>query len=54
MDRERCAEILVSYGVGPCMLRLINYFWDKAVLVCRAKGRKGQHRTDPSHLRFST
>jgi hypothetical protein len=41
MDRERCREILVGYGVGPNMLRLILFFWDNALLVCRASGRYG-------------
>ena len=41
MDRERCLEILVGYGVGPNILRLIMHFWDNAVLVCRASGRYG-------------
>lgn len=41
MDRERCVEILIGYGVGPNMLRLIIYFWENAELVCRAMGRYG-------------
>ena len=41
MDRERCLEILVGYGVGPNMLRLINQFWSSAVMVCRASGNYG-------------
>ena len=36
MDRERCMEILVRYGVGPSMLRLIKHFWNTTLLVCRA------------------
>ena len=35
MDRGRCLEILKAYGVGPEMLRVIGFFWDHAVLVCR-------------------
>mmetsp|Transcript_21821 Transcript_21821/g.47506 ORF Transcript_21821/g.47506 Transcript_21821/m.47506 type:complete len:265 (+) Transcript_21821:1172-1966(+) len=42
MDRGQCKEILVGYGIGPNMIRLIMYFWDNAVLVCRASGRYGQ------------
>jgi hypothetical protein len=42
MDRGRCEKIIVGYRVGPCMLRLISYFWDEAVLVCRAQGRYGK------------
>ena len=34
-------EILVGYGVGPNMLRLIKHFWDTALLVCRAAGYYG-------------
>ena len=42
MDRDRCLEILVAYGVGPKMCRLIKYFWDNADLVCRASGNYGK------------
>ena len=42
MDRGRCLEILKAYGVGPKMLRLIGFFWDHAVLVCRAGGCYGE------------
>ena len=38
MDRDGCLMILKGYGVGPNMPRLIKYFWDEAVLVCRATG----------------
>ena len=38
MDRGRCLEILKAYGVGPKMLKVIGFFWDHAVLVCRAGG----------------
>jgi len=41
MDRERCMEILVGYGVGPNMLRLIKNFWDTSLIVCRAAGYYG-------------
>ena len=41
MNQERCVEILRAYGVEPKMLGLIQYFWDKAVLVCRSSGRYG-------------
>ena len=33
MDRDRCMEILLGYGVGPKMQRLIQFFWDNAELV---------------------
>ena len=36
MDRGRCLDILKVYGVGPKMLRVIGFFLDRAVLVCRA------------------
>ena len=39
MDRERCWEILVGYGVGPNMIRLIMFFWDNA--TCDASLQSG-------------
>ena len=42
MDRERCLEILEGYGVGPNILRLIERFWELAILVCRASGYYGE------------
>ena len=42
MDMEHYREILVGYGVGLNMLRLIMFFWDNALLVCRASGRYGK------------
>ena len=42
MDRGRCLEILKAYGVSPKMLRVIGFFWDHAVLVCRAGGCYGE------------
>ena len=42
MDRERCMEIMRGYGVGPNILRLIQFFWDNAELVCRASGVFGR------------
>jgi hypothetical protein len=42
MDRERCLQIMEAYGVGPNMLRLIEFFWENAELVCRANGRFGE------------
>jgi hypothetical protein len=41
MDRERCLLLLKGYGVGPNMLRLIEHFWDVAMLACRAVGVYG-------------
>ena len=38
MDRDRCMEILVRYGVGPKMQQLIQFFSDKAGLVCHENG----------------
>ena len=42
MIRDRCMEILVGYGVGPKMQKLIQFFWDNAELVCRASGVFGK------------
>ena len=42
MDRGRCVLIMEAYGVGPKMIRLIEYFWENAELVCRANGRFGE------------
>ena len=42
MERGRCLQILEAYGVGPKMLRVIRYFWDHAVLVCRSGGFFGE------------
>ena len=42
MDWERCLEILKGYGVGPLILRLIEKFWDLAILACRASGCYGK------------
>eukprot|EP00957_Ditylum_brightwellii_P056350 4271702-Ditylum_brightwellii.AAC.1 len=41
MDRKRCEDILVAYGVRPNTMRLIRYFWDHAEWVCRASGQYG-------------
>ena len=38
MDREQYMDIMVGYGVGPNIRRLIQSFWDHAELVCRASG----------------
>ena len=35
-------EILKAYGVGPKMLKVLSFFWDHAVLVCRAGGYYGE------------
>ena len=35
-------EIMVGYGVGPNIRRLIQTFWDNAELVCRASGVFGK------------
>ena len=37
MVRGRVLAILKAYGVGPNLLRVLTYFWDHAVLVCRAE-----------------
>ena len=42
MDRDRCIEIMVAYGVGTNMVRLLKHFWDNAELVCRTMGRYGE------------
>ena len=41
MDRGRCREILEGYGIVLNMICLIMYFWDNALLVCRASWRYG-------------
>ncbi len=41
MEQEQCLDILLGYGVGPNMCRLIKKIWDKAVLVCRAQNNFG-------------
>ena len=38
MDREHCLKILKGYRVGPLVLRLIEKFWDLAILACCASG----------------
>ena len=42
MGREQCLDLLKGYGVGPNMWRLIKFFWDNAVMVCRALGNYGR------------
>jgi exonuclease III len=42
MDRDRCLEILVAYGVGPKLIRLLRFFWENAEMVCRAGGCYGR------------
>ena len=42
MDRGRCLKILHAYGVDLKMLKVIGYFWDHAVLVCRTGGCYGK------------
>ena len=42
MIRDRCMEILVGYGVGPKMKKLIQLFWDNDKLVCQASGVFGK------------
>ena len=39
--RERVLQILKAYGVGPNLLRVLTYFWEHAVLVCRSEGGVG-------------
>ena len=38
IDRDRCMEILVVYGVCVNMRKLIQFFWDNAKLVCQEGG----------------
>ena len=33
MDRGRCMEMLIGYGVGQKMRELIQFFWENAELV---------------------
>ena len=39
MDMERYILILEVFGVRPRMIRLIQNFWQDAVLICRASGK---------------
>ena len=36
LDRERCMEILVGYGVGPRTERILRQYWDHLSMVARA------------------
>ena len=38
LDRSRCLEILVDYGVGPSARRLLTTFWRGLNMVARAGG----------------
>ena len=38
MDCGCCFKILQTYGVGPKMLKVIQFLGDRAVLVCYANG----------------
>ena len=42
MDRSRCLLILKDRGVGFKTFRLIQRFWDKGILICRASGCYGE------------
>ena len=37
LDRERCMEILVGYGVGPRIERIIRHYWDHLSMMARAE-----------------
>ena len=37
LDRERCMEILVGYGVGPRIERIIRNYWYHLSMVDRAE-----------------
>ena len=41
MDWGRVLQILKRYGVGRNLLGVLTYFWEDAVLVCRAEGILG-------------
>ena len=36
LDRERCMEILMGYGVGPRTERILRQYWDHLSMVARA------------------
>ena len=42
MDRERCMEILMGYGIGQKIRKFAPFFWDNAELVCRTGGFFGK------------
>ena len=58
LDRERCMDIMVSYGIGPCTDRILSLYWDYLLVVSRARQYygallQGSHRVtqgDPLSL----
>ena len=42
LDRSRCLEILVGYGVGPSARRLLTTYWRRLTIVARAGGYYGK------------
>jgi hypothetical protein len=38
LNRTKCLEIMIGYGVGPKLLPPQEKFWDQAEMVCRAGG----------------
>ena len=38
LDRDRCLDIMVVYGVGTQALRLLWRYWDRLTMVARARG----------------
>ena len=35
LDRERCMEIIVGYGVSPLTERILQHYWDHISMVDR-------------------
>ena len=36
LDRERCLEILMGYGVGPQIKKILWHYWNHLSMVARA------------------
>ena len=41
LDRDRCLDILVEYGVGLRALRLLRTYWGRITMLSRAEGYYG-------------
>jgi len=44
VDQSQCLKILVGYGVGPNLIRLLKHFWESTELVCKVGGYFGHRR----------
>ena len=42
LDRSRSMEILKGYGVGDIVRRLLQEYWDRTMMVARARGYNGK------------